>query len=60
MTTREIDEMLDETKRLSRASDKAALNLAIAALEIAKQLMILNETLTGKPAGGVKKKGKKK
>lgn len=56
MTQREIDEMLDETRRLARASDKVALNTAIAALEIAKQLMILNETLSGSPAKGKKKK----
>ena len=59
MTQKEIDEMLEETRRLARASDKVALNTAIAALEIAKQLMILNETLAGKPAAG-KKKGKKR
>ena len=60
MTNKELEEMLDETRKLARASDKVTLNAAIAALEIARQLMILNETLSGKPAMGRKKKGKKK
>ena len=60
MTTKEVEELLDETKRLARASDKVALNTAIAALEIARQLMLLNETLSGTPAKGNTKKKKKK
>lgn len=45
MERREIEELLDETKRMARASDKVALNTAIGILEVARQLSILNETL---------------
>ena len=47
MTTKEIDELIEETKKLSRASDKAQLNTALGILEVARQLAILNSTLAG-------------
>ena len=37
--------MLD-TKKLPRAQDKVALHTAIASIEIARQLVILNESLS--------------
>ena len=45
MTLQELDELLDDTRRLPRAQDKVALHGAIASIEIARQLVILNERL---------------
>ena len=45
MTIREIDELIDDTKRLPRATDKVAVNAALATMEIARQLIMLNENL---------------
>ena len=45
MERHEIEEMIEETKKLSRASDKAQLNMALGILEVARQLSILNEQL---------------
>jgi hypothetical protein len=47
MTIPEIEELLEETRRLARASDKAQLNMALGVLEVARQLSILNEQLAG-------------
>jgi hypothetical protein len=63
MTVKEIEELIEDTKRLPRATDKVAVNAALASLEIAKQLIILNETLAGRESGGKVKStaaGKKK
>ena len=45
MNIREIDELIDDTKRLPRATDKVAVNAALATMEIARQLIMLNENL---------------
>ena len=45
MTLAELDEMLEDTRRMPRAQDKVQLNLAIGVIEIARQLSILNATL---------------
>ena len=45
MNIQEIEELMDDTRRLPRVSDKVALSSALAALEIARQLVILNEHL---------------
>ena len=45
MTLRELDELMLDTKKLPRAQDKVALHSAIASIEIARQLVILNENL---------------
>jgi hypothetical protein len=55
MTIKEIDELMEDTRRLPRVSDKVALASALAALEIAKQLILLNENVT---AGSGTVKGK--
>ena len=47
MTIKEIDELMEDTRRLPRVPDKVALASALAALEIARQLVILNDNLTG-------------
>ena len=39
MTIQEIDELIDDTKRLPRATDKVAVNAALATMEIARQLI---------------------
>jgi hypothetical protein len=63
MTVKEIEELIEDTKRLPRATDKVAVNAALASLEIAKQLIILNETFAGREGAGKAKTasaGKKK
>jgi hypothetical protein len=47
MTVKEIEELMEDTRRLPRVPDKVALASALAALEIARQLVILNENLAG-------------
>ena len=63
MKIQEIDELIEDTKRLPRATDKVAVNAALATMEIARQLIMLNETLAAMN-GGTKAKsaaaGKKK
>ena len=63
MNIQEIDELIEDTKRLPRATDKVAVNAALATMEIARQLIMLNETLAAssgapkaKSTGGGKKK----
>ncbi len=51
MTIPEIEEMLDDTKRMPRATDKVALSTALGVLEIARQLMFLNQHLTAQAGG---------
>ena len=43
MTIKEIEELMEDTRRLPRVPDKVALASALAALEIAKQLIVLND-----------------
>ncbi len=45
MTLEEIDTLIEDTKRLARAADKVAQATALAVLEVARQLIILNGTL---------------
>ena len=45
MKIQEIDELIEDTKRLPRATDKVAVNAALATMEIARQLIMLNENL---------------
>ncbi len=47
MTVQEIDQLIEDTRRLPRAADKVALHTALGVLEIARQLVILNTTLAG-------------
>ncbi len=56
MTLEQIDELIDDTKKLPRAADKVALAQALGTLEVARQLTILNRTLSeqAKAAGGKK------
>ncbi len=63
MTVHEIEELIEDTKRLPRATDKVAVNAALATMEIARQLIMLNENLAA--MGGASKSkstaaGKKK
>jgi hypothetical protein len=63
MNIKEIEELMDDTKRLPRVSDKVALSTSLAALEIAKQLIILNENLAASgsaPKAKITAAGKKK
>jgi hypothetical protein len=62
MIVRELEDLIEETRKLSRASDKAQLNMALGVLEVARQLAILNEQLASRPAVPVKTAvaGKKK
>jgi hypothetical protein len=56
MTLQEIEELLDDTRRTSRAGDRVTYAMALGVLEIARQLAILNEGRT--PNSGAKAKGK--
>ena len=58
MTLSELDQLLDDTRRMPRAQDKVQMNLAIAAIEIARQLTILNATLAGQEKPKAAGKGK--
>jgi hypothetical protein len=63
MNVKEIEELMDDTRRLPRVSDKVALSAALASLEIAKQLIILNENISasgGAPKAKATSAGKKK
>lgn len=62
MTIVEIEELLEDTRKLPRAADKVALSIAIGTLEIARQLAILNSQLESgnrKPEINGKKKRNK-
>ena len=48
MTLDQIDELIEDTKKLPRAADKVALAQALGTLEVARQLTILNKTLSQK------------
>ena len=51
MTVHEIEELLDETRRLPHAADRVTLHMAIGVLEVARQLAILNQTLAAQQKG---------
>ncbi len=44
MTLEELETLIDDTKKLPRAADKVALAQALGTLEVARQLMILNQS----------------
>ena len=56
MTLEELETLIDDTKKLPRAADKVALAQALATLEVARQLMILNQS-RGAGNGASKKAG---
>ena len=61
MTIKEIEDLLEDTRKLPRAADKVALSAAIATLEIARQLAILNGHLESANRGPeISRKQKKK
>ena len=45
MTMDELDELMNDTRKLPRAGDRVAQATALAALEIARQLTLLNQNL---------------
>ena len=45
MTLEQIDELIEDTRKLARANDKVALASALGTLEVARQLTILNKNL---------------
>ena len=47
MTLKEIEELIDDTRRTARSNDKVALSAALGILEVARQLSILNQTMAG-------------
>ena len=57
MTLEQIEELIDDTRKLPRAADKVALATALGTLEVARQLTILNKNLAdkNKTAGAGKK-----
>ncbi len=46
MTLKEIEELIEDTRRTARSNDKVALAAALGTLEVARQLAILNATLS--------------
>lgn len=56
MTLKEIEELIDDTKKLPRAADKVALASALGTLEVARQLTILNHRLAQEDKRQAKKK----
>ena len=59
MTIEEIDELIDDTRKMPRATDKVSLSMAVGVLEVARQLAILNAALGGgdkKPKAKAKRK----
>ena len=67
MTIHELEELIDDTRRLPRAADRVAWATALGVLEVARQLMQLNESLTFGVSGSsaatrppAKKSGKNK
>jgi hypothetical protein len=60
MTLKEIDELIDDTKRTARSNDKVALAAALGTLEVARQLSILNATLAGKESSKAAAAGRRK
>ena len=60
MTLDQIDELIDDTRKLPRAADKVALAQALGTLEVARQLTILNTTLAQKQSENKKAAAGKK
>jgi len=63
MTLQQLDELMEDTKKLPRAQDKVALHMTIATIEIARQLVMLNEQLAqpnSLPARAARTKGSAK
>ena len=61
MTLQQLDELMEDTRKLPRAQDKVALHMTIATIEIARQLVILNERMgqeTGSQPKAVKAKAR--
>jgi hypothetical protein len=57
MTIAELDQLREDTRRAPRVEDRVGYNMALAVIEIARQLVILNEKLG---VVGVPPKEKKK
>ena len=55
MTLDELEELIDDTKKLPRAADKVALATALGVLEVARQLTLLNENLAEQKKTGAGK-----
>ena len=63
MTITELDQLLEDTRRVPRVEDRVGYNMTLAVIEIARQLMILNDKIgaAGQPvsAAAKTKAGKK-
>jgi hypothetical protein len=60
MTLKELETLIEDTTKTPRATDKVALATSLGVLEIARQLMMLNEHLgSDKPPAGTSGKRKK-
>jgi len=60
MTLEELDALQEDTRKLPRVSDRAEQQVALALIEVARQLVILNATLAkaGNPGKKSAKRGK--
>ena len=54
MTLHEIENLIEDTKKLPRAADKVQLATALGVLEVARQLTMLNATLVSQSADKAK------
>ena len=59
MTIQELDQLLEDTRRLPRVEDRVGHHTAIAIIEIARQLVLLNQKLGGSPAPKTVRKKKR-
>jgi hypothetical protein len=57
MTITELDQLLEDTRRVPRVEDRVGYNMTLAVIEIARQLMILNDKIggTGQPMSATAK-----
>ena len=56
MKLEEIEELIEDTRKLPRAADKVALATALGTLEVARQLTLLNRNLAEKNKAAAGKK----
>ena len=56
----DLDALMEDTKRTARIDDRAAHSMALAMIEVARQLKALNAKLDGSKKSHDKKKNKKK
>ncbi len=61
MTLHELDQLMEDTRRAPRVEDRIGFNMTLAIIEIARQLVMINEKLGGSASNvtQIKKAAKK-